>query len=291
MKQILALLLAAVLLLPCMALAETAYEPLPLGGPAPYSPVEGALSEDGMSYDDGTMSVRIETDVHEEIQVYYVYVTISDKSQLRTATAGNPRSKARAPVYALAEKNNAVLAFNGDFYNYQQRESGVIYRSGQMIRNKPVPAMDLLIVDENADLHIIQTPNLKKVEAFRAEHQIVESFAFGPALIMDGQRLEFNYREKMSCGYPTPDERLLVCQLPDTDGRKQYLFIVCDDPGLTVPQMTELAESKGVTLAYNLDGGTSTALYLCGTRINKIPKNRDVCDILYFATLVPGESK
>ncbi len=286
MKRILALLLCAALLLPCTALAETAYAPLPLGGPAPYLPVEGALSEDGMSYDDGTMSVRIEKDTFEGVQLYYVYVTISDKSQLRTATAGNPRSKTRAPVYAMAAQNNAVLAFNGDFYNY--REAGVIYRSGEMIRNSPRPAMDLLIVDENADLHIIESPKKLKVDSFLAEHQIIESFAFGPALIKDGKKLQFVYQEKMSCGYPTPDERLIMCQLADADGRNQYLFIACDDPGLSVRQMTDIALDKGAIVAYNMDGGHSTSIYLCGTRINKIPKDREVSDIVYFATLVPG---
>ena len=35
---------------------------LPLEGSAPYPPVSGALSEDGLSYDDGTVKVRIEED-------------------------------------------------------------------------------------------------------------------------------------------------------------------------------------------------------------------------------------
>jgi exopolysaccharide biosynthesis protein len=40
--------------------------------------------------------------------------------------------------------------------------------------------------------------------------------------------------------------------------------------------------------AYNLDGGHSTSVYLCGQRINQIPKDRAVGDIVYFATLVPS---
>lgn len=288
LKRMLTLFLALMLLVPCGAQAEEVYPPLPLGGPAPYTAVEGALAEDGMSYDDGTLSVRIETAVVDEVTVYYVYVTIQDPSQLRTATAGKPRSKTTAPVYAMAAQNNAVLAFNGDYFNY--RDTGVVYRSGERLRFNVRAGMDMCIVDENADLTIIDSPTKTKIEKFQAEHTIIEAFSFGPALIKDGERLQFKYAEKNSCGYPTPDERLILCQLEDVNGLNQYLFIACDDPGLSVRRMTDLAQEKGALQAYNLDGGHSTSIYLCGTRINKIPKDRAVGDIIYFATLVPTQT-
>lgn len=286
MKRFIVLLMLLVLF-SGTALCEEAWEPLPLGGPAPYGPVDGALSEDGLHYDDGSMKVDIEITVVDDVTVYYIYVSVADGSQLRTATAGKPRSKTTAPVYQMAEANNAVLAFNGDYYNY--RDAGVVYRSGERIRYSVRKGMDMLIVDENRDLVIIESPTTTKVENYLAEHTIVEAFSFGPALIKDGVRLQFNYKEKNSCGYPTPDERLVICQMADTeDGRNQYLFIACDDPGLSVRRMTDLAEEKGAIVAYNLDGGHSTSVYLCGVRINKIPKDRAVGDIIYFATLVPS---
>ncbi|MBQ8555844.1 MAG: phosphodiester glycosidase family protein [Clostridia bacterium] len=290
MKRMIAWLMALMLLsalVPALAEESAAtWAPLPLGGAAPYTYVEGALSEDGMSYDDGSLKVRIEKAVVDEVQVYYVYVTIMDKSQLRTATAGKPMSKTVAPVHAMAAQNNAVLAFNGDFYNY--RDVGVVYRSGERIRNNIRQGMDMLIVDENGDLQIIESPTKTKVENFLKEHTIVEAFSFGPALIKNGERLQFKYAEKNSCGYPTPDERLIICQLPDDGTTKEFLFMACDDPGLSVRRMTDLAQEKGALQAYNLDGGHSTSVYLCGTRINKIPKDREVGDIIYFATLVPS---
>ncbi len=288
MKKVMAALLL-LCLLPCVALGEAEYAPLPLGGPAPYGAVTGALSEDGLHYDDGTLTVDVETAEVDGVTVYYIYVTVADKSQIRTATAGKPRSKTTATVSQMADNNNAVLAFNGDFYNY--RDAGVVYRSGERIRYSIRASMDVLIVDENGDLVIIDSPTKTKLENFLAEHTIVEAFSFGPALIKDGVRLQFKYADKISCGYPTPDERLMICQLEDKDGRNQYLFIVCDDPGLSVRRMTDLAEERGAIVAYNLDGGHSTSVYLCGVRINKIPKDRAVGDILYFATLVPGAAE
>ena len=294
MKKLISVLLLLTFLLPCLAMgeeeaeaAEVVYEALPLGGPAPYGAVPSALSEDGMHYDDGTLKVDVENTTVDEVTVYYIYVTVKDSSQLRTATACKPRSKTTAPVYQMAEKNNAVLAFNGDFYNY--RDVGVVYRSGERIRNNIRAGMDMLIVDEKGELIIIESPTKTKIENYLQAGQIVEAFSFGPALIKNGERLQFKYAEKNSCGYPTPDERLIICQLADTeDGCNQYLFIACDDPGLSVRRMTDLAEEKGALQAYNLDGGHSTSVYLCGTRINKIPKDRAVGDIIYFATLVPS---
>ncbi len=290
-KRLMALLLTLVLLLPCLAAAETAYEPLPLGGAAPYTAVPGALSEDGMHYDDGTLKVDIETEVVEGATVYFVYVMVKDASQLRTATAGAPKSKEVSTVEEMAAANNAVLAFNGDYYNY--RTTGVVYRSGERIRNSVRKSMDMLIVDENGDMHIIADPTQYWIDKFMEEHTIVEAFSFGPALIKDGEKLKFKYSEKNSCGYPTDDERMVFCQLADVDGCNQYLFIACDavdgkeQTGLSVPQMTDLALQKGAVIAYNMDGGTSTAIYLCGNRINQMSKNREVGDIVYFATLVP----
>ena len=43
---------------------------------------------------------------------------------------------------------------------------------------------------------------------------------------------------------------------------------------------------KGARHAYNMDGGNSVTIVLCGQRLNAPEtKNRDVGDIIYFATL------
>lgn len=297
----------ALLVLLCMlfstAAAETAWQPLPLEGPAPYGPVADALSEDGLSYDDGTLSVRIEKDFLNETNIYYIYVTITDPSQLRTAVAGNPSGKTTRKATLIAEENNAVLAVNGDFYSYNQKSPGIIYRGGARIRFNPKPDYDELFIDANGDLTPVSWPvsqswfsdyAKEQFEAYTADHELREAFSFGPALIIDGVVQEFDYRKKISCGYPTPDQRMVFCQL-DT---LSYLFISCEcwkqgggQRGLTIPEITELCVQKGAVQAYNLDGGNSTSIILCGNRINGLNvedssvKEREIKDIVYFATL------
>ena len=298
-------LIALIMLLAMVGQAAFAeeWQPLPLGGPAPYAPVTDALSEDGLSYDDGTLSVRVEKDFLYDTNVYYVYVTITDPSQLRTAVAGQPKGKTVRRATLMAEENNAVLAFNGDFYSYNQKSPGIIYRSGERIRFNPTPGYDQLFIDSNADLTLLAWPTDKnnftayaqeRFDAYVADHELREAFSFGPALIVDGVVQEFNYTQKISCGYPTPDQRLVFCQL-DT---LSYLFIACEcwkqgggQRGLSIPEMTELCVQKGAKQAYNLDGGNSLSVILCGERINgynvedSTVKERDIKDIVYFATL------
>ena len=302
MKRMLALIVLLVMLT-SIAAAESTGQSLPLGGPAPYAPVEGALSEDGLSYDDGTVTVQIQRDFLYNTNVYYIYVTIVDPSQLRTAVAGNPSGKTTRKASQMAEENNAVLAINGDFYSYNQKSPGIIYRSGERIRFNPKPDYDQLYIDAQGNLTPVAWPvdaprftdyAKEQFEAYAAAHELREAFSFGPALIIDGVVQEFDYRKKISCGYPTPDQRMVFCQLDELS----YLFISCEcwkqgggQRGLSIPEMTELCVQKGAVQAYNLDGGNSTAIILCGNRINgynvedSSVKEREIKDIIYFATL------
>ena len=55
-----------------------AAEALPPEGAAPYPPVMSALGEDGLSYDDGTLKVKIEKGRENETNIYWVEVSVTD---------------------------------------------------------------------------------------------------------------------------------------------------------------------------------------------------------------------
>jgi len=283
MKRLFALL-CLMMLLPTFALAE---EALPLGGPAPYAPVADAYGEDGLSYDDGTLSIRIEFGQAHDSNITYVYVNLKDPSQLRTALAAPYPSKKLLTVPQIAEGTNAVLAINGDFFSYHQ--AGVIMRSGEMLRyntSKKSYGRDMLIINDKGDFDFIIPVTQANYEAYTGTPR--EIFSFGPALIIDGVVQEYEYKKKTSCGYPTPAQRMALCQL-DT---LSYLIVVTDGPeqhkdaGLSIPEFTELLASLNVKHAYNMDGGNSATVYFNGKRINSPEtENRKVGDIIYFATL------
>lgn len=284
MKKVLCLLL--ILLMPALSLGEQALQPLPADGPAPYAPVAGAFSEDGLSYDDGTLSIRVERAEAFKSEITYVYVKCTDPSQLRTALAAKFPSRTLRPVEKIAEENNAVLAVNGDYFVYHSQ--GIVIRNGQELRFQPRTTRDTLIIDRNGDFTIL-TNSCKRVwEEGEWSSKAVQAFCFGPALIVDGVEQHFRARDKVSCGADTRAQRLAIGQL----GPMEYLIIAASGPeqkkgtGLTIRELVSLAVEKGCIQAYNLDGGSSVTICLNGQRVNSPKtKNRAVGDIIYFATL------
>jgi exopolysaccharide biosynthesis protein len=288
LKRIPALILAAALAGSGAALGEA-----PAGEKAVRPPVESALSADGLSYDDGSISVRIEEAEAHDTKIYWVSVKISDPCQLGTALAGPKGTDKTLNPMAMAKRANAVLALNGDFFS--GHGSGVVYRGGQLLRDVPAYTRDELMIDEKGDLTILAVPPStgqgrirEGIAAYQADHQIREAFCFGPGLIADGEVQKFNYTEKTSCGYPTRAQRMIFCQT----GPLEYLFLATEgpeqnEPGLTVPECVELlTERGGVLQAYNLDGGNSTAIVLCGEKINaRDSKPRDIADMIVFTSL------
>lgn len=289
MKRLLVLLLI-LMCLPGICLGE---EGLPIGGPAPYPPVSSAYSEDGLSYDDGTISVRIEQEVAFDSNIVYVYVKLSHPSQLRTALAAEYPSKKVVDVPMMAERNNAVLAINGDFFSYHSE--GIIMRSGELLRVNTTSksyGRDMLIINEQGDFEFMIPVTKKNWDAYEGAPR--EIFSFGPALIIDGVVQEYDYRKKTSCGYPTPAQRLAICQMEEP---LSYLIVATNGPeqeetaGVSLPELVELLKARGVKHAYNLDGGNSTTIWFNGQRINSPGfANRKVGDAIYFATLQPSEA-
>ena len=283
------LLTAVVALMLFCSLAQA--DALPLGGPAPYPPVASAFGADGMSYDDGTISITIEKDVVGVTNVYFAYVKLTDVSQLRTALAAPYPSKTTRPVNVMAAEQQAVLAIHGDCFSYHNK--GVVVRSGQILRQQPESTRDTLIIDDSGDFVILTKNTVAEWKDYLENGTgCREAFCFGPALIIDGEVQTFRPGDKVSCGAPTPAQRMVFCQM-DT---LSYMIFVCEGPeqdkkaGLTMNEVVEQLVARGVKHAYNLDGGNSATLMLGDQRINAPEhKFRQVGDMIYFATLVSGE--
>ena len=88
-------------------------------------------------------------------------------------------------------------------------------------------------------------------------------------------------------------QRSVFCQLDHLT----YLIITSEGPdqskggGLTIPEIAQLACDMGAQQAFNLDGGSSAALLLEGTRVNctktPLPNPRQIGDIIFFVTAEP----
>ena len=279
-------LLAALLLVLATAgaaAAQAAYAPIPIEAEAGRPPLEAGYLPDMGGYEDGSLSVTIETMREHETNILVARVKIADPSQLRTAMAARYGTTGTALPDRLARRANAVLAINGDFFNFNS--AGYLVRQGKLYRDKTNESLDVLIIDENADFHILIDPTPEQTHGF--EGTIVNSFNFGPALVKDGEIVHTTKR--MNVGLDKETQRMGIGQV----GPLEYICVATEGPeqkgsdGLTIPEFAQLMKDLGAVQAYNLDGGSSSAMMLGGEKINarSSKKMRPICDILYFSTL------
>lgn len=241
------------------------------------------FSEDGMRYHDDSIDVQAYM-----IRVYdtpcaVIYVQIADPDQFRTELAKKYPSKATMRIDTMGKRVHSIAAVNGDWFTYHSE--GIIYRNGKLLRNRPDESYDGLVVDVNGDFHIIR-PMLEE-EFAKLTVPVMHSFAFGPALVKDGEVLEIvnrkvTYKQRMGIGQVGPLTYVMVA----ADGPDQPNSV-----GLSVPQLAQLMHDLGAHTAYNLDGGQSTSMLMNKTKINgQAPKTmRAIGDIIYFVTSIPNE--
>lgn len=248
-----------------------------------YEPSQGAYSEDGMAYHDDTLDVQLHMIEAYDTSIAVAFVQIATPEQLRTEQAKRYPSKTTVRVSEIAKRVNAVLAVNADWFTYHN--SGIVYRNGELLRNRSDEEYDGLAIDINGDFHIIQ-PMTEEGYAQIAT-PIANSFVFGPALVIDGQVQDITdravtYRQRLAIGQVAPLSYVLVA----TDGTNEP-----DSGGLNMPQLAELMHGLGAHTAYNLDGGQSASMLLNEVKVNgDNPKNmRAVGDIIYFTTAIADE--
>ena len=279
------------LLLP-KALAEApATEPLPIDFSPGRRPNPALFTQDG--YEDESITVNLQTLEEEGVVWRVAEIYLTHPSQLRTATAGGPRSNRVAFISAMAEKNNAIFATNANYMTNDPAKTSFEYRMGARVRAKYNNLKDLLITDENADLHIFTGQDKDAaVEAFQAEgHRIVNAFTFGPALVMDDVLQPIP--EKYSYNPSGREPRLAFGQM----GPLTYALVLAegrteDSQGATIAELGQFMFDFGCSQAFNFDGGNSaTMVYNDGYYQNRTRDNeRAQSDMLYFATLVDPAS-
>ncbi len=280
----------------------SAYALLPaedVGGPEPD---DANYTE--TTYTDPSLQVEIFSGSTEDTDYMYAHIKILDPCQLRSAAASNFNSSAAYSAVTIARRVNAVVAINGDFFNYQQR-IGYIVRQGKRYRSAPT-GQDLLIIDSRGDFHILYGAEDKEtVEAYLNAlpdgAAAWNTFSFGPALIDNGEVVFTQNDPYFTVSPEKKTQRVGIGQL----GELEYFIVSTegpeDDPdsGMTVADFAalmaqvgrELNPDGGALYAYNLDGGSSNTLVFHEQKINSSDRSkvRAVGDIIYFCTLVDSE--
>ena len=291
--------LLSIVLLLCLcagtALAETTYppfEPVELTVGADYAmpkknfvPDPACFTENG--YRDDSINVVIHRVRAYDTDMYIAYVQIASPLQLRVEQAKRYPSQTLVRGYLLARRVNSVVATNADWFVY--RSAGVIYREGELLRNKPMEEYDGLFVDTNGDFHIVSPLTSENIDAI--EQPIWQSFCFGPALVIDGQKCDrFDIIWPRGVESDRPRQRTAFGQL----GPLQYVMLVTEgseiegNRGLTVEETATVMYDLGCIQAYNMDGGMSSTMMLSEEKLDggDEVRMRSIGDILYFSTAV-----
>ena len=294
MKKLVSLLLLLLMLCGCAAAQElpqmekVVFPAIDYAAPEKptqnYTAPKANFSEEGMRYHDDSLDVQLHKFHVYNADVTVAFVQIADPDQLRTQQAKPYPSKTTARIDTIAKPVKSVFAVNADWFTY--RSDGIVYRNGELLRNRDIPEDDGLAIDVNGDLHIVRP--MTQEEYAKLDVPVMHSFSFGPALVMNGEVQDMGDRKV------TYRQRMAIGQIDELC----YVFVAADGTnddegeGLNVPELAQLMHDLGAHTAYNLDGGQSTSMLMGNTKVNGAPKTmRAIGDIIYFTTAIPGEGE
>ena len=249
--------------------------------------------EDSYSVETGsdTLSIDIEQWHYEykkhDLRFFIAHVKTADPAQMQTAFAGEKYSRDNAEATsAIAARHDAVIAINGDYYNFKE-SNGVVIRNGVLYRDE-ASSRDLLLVMKDGSFRTLPRRTHVKGEAQALiDEGVTQCFTFGPILVDGGKIVELPEKYAIATRDTQREPRTGIGQVENG----HYVLIVADgrrndwsEKGMTLQELQQIFAEQGCQVAYNLDGGGSATLVLNGERINKSSgsRERDVSDIIYF---------
>ena len=218
-------------------------------------------------------------------------VKIAHPSQLRRFySEGKYNSGILHTTTEMAQSVNAVTASSGDYYSY--RNFGIVVNEGIVYRANG-QLLDTCYIDNKGDLlftYVREIDGKTEVQNFVDENNVRFSLCFGPVLLLNGVNMTpFYYNSgEINENYP----RAALCQMDEL-----HYVLVCanmEAPDYQVPTVRQFADNLaelGIPTAYSLDGGQTAAIVFNNQLINTVSygAQREISDIIYFATAVPNE--
>ncbi len=236
------------------------------------------------SYQDGNISIMITEYYENDTAIYVADITLSSAKYLQTSLAQSSYGhNVTEKTSEIAESAGAILAINGD--NYGSRERGYVIRSGVLYRSQSASDQEDLVIYSDGSFDIISEDEITAEELL--ENGAVQTFSFGPALVVDGNVSVSRNEEVGKAKASNP--RTAIGVIDDL----HYVLVVSDgrtseSAGLSLSELAEFMKGLGVQTAYNLDGGGSSTMYFNGEITNnptsdgRSIKEMSVSDIVYI---------
>lgn len=194
---------------------------------------------------------------------------IPDPRRIEVGTAANIQEKGDT-TSNIAKMNNAVAAINGGGFHDPNGTGtgrlpyGFILHDGEYVIGKdvgPEEAVDFVGFSKSGNLI---AGNYDKTQL--GDMKAMEGITFGPPLIVDGKKMITEGDGGWGVG-----PRTAIGQ--KKDGTVLFLVIDGRQPGYslgaTLRDVQDILYENGCYIAANLDGGSSSTLYLNGKVVNK----------------------
>ncbi len=168
-------------------------------------------------------------------------------------------------AWHMARRYRAVLGITGDnLIQAEVNDKGILMRNGKVYSENQ--AQDILAFYPD-DLTIkIYKPKTISVEQLK-EQGVLNTFSFGPTLLNNGVRDLASRRSMLGkqnprtgIGMVEPGHFIAIT----VDGRQSKYSV-----GMSIEEFTQMFYLLGCQMAYNLDGGASTAMIFMGECLNQ----------------------
>ena len=192
------------------------------------------------------------------------HVRMRDEDAFRAAVRGEEGGTESNEIpYEMARRYQAVLAVTGDNLSVNEPDlKGIIIRNGKIYNRRK--AADTMALMPGLSMQIFSPDEITAEELL--EMGVTNAFSFGPTLIRDGvvnfnaTRAEITGRNpRVGVGMVESGHFVVIT----VDGR-----LAAYSHGVTLNTFMHMFYLQGCKQAYNLDGGSSTAMVFMGEYLN-----------------------
>lgn len=244
-----------------------------------------------LKYTDKTIDVNVEKFRGYNTAYYICKINTKEGNKIKTVNA----EEALKPLSEMLNNKNAAIGINGSGFSIDGIAINKVVKDGKPINgNKSIQYT--MAINHEGDMftpYSIENPyyqnktevNTRDENSYTGSElidiwDVIETFHFGPPLIVDGKEYEFQKFE-------TPEPRTIIGQI----SKNEYIILVSEGRdkvnevnGMYLKDAQRILQEYNTSFAFNLDGGGSTTLYFNGRILNKVTdsKERSVSDGIYF---------
>jgi len=250
----------------------------------------GTATSDSYTSDTASLTITARTSGsgNSRLAWFVADITVSDATIVRSAFAQDKFGEnIVANPSVIAEQAGAVLAINGDYYGF--RDTGIVIRNGVAFRDKGARQGLAFRTDGSMTLYDETATSAAKL----LKDGVWNTLSFGPGLVENGDVIDGIDDIEIDTNV---GNHSVQGNQPRTGvgviAPNHFLFLVVDgrsagySRGASMTEFAQMFVDEGAQVAYNLDGGGSSAMVFNGSLVNNPlgrGRERGTSDILYVA--------